>query len=97
MKKYMCWYAHKEPYVLHDIMVERMIESTFSFSNVYRVVDDNSNPYRNIVMNAIRMNQIHVNQCPIVYEKSNVDATRFFFDKPIWDCCTNHSKLLVVA
>jgi hypothetical protein len=25
MEKYMCWYAHEEPYVPHDTMVERMI------------------------------------------------------------------------
>ena len=60
MKKYICWYAHGEPYVLHDIMVERMVGSTFSSNNVYRVVNDNSNPYRNMVMNAMRMNQIYV-------------------------------------
>jgi hypothetical protein len=74
----MCWYAHREPYVPHDIMVERMIRSTFSSSNVYRVVDDNRNFYRNMVINVMRMNQIHVDQCPIVYEKSNADAARFF-------------------
>ena len=79
MKKYMFWYAHRELYAFHDIMVERMVGSTFSYSNVYRIVDDTSNPYRNMVMNAIKMNQIHVGQCPIVYEKSNTGATRFFF------------------
>ena len=74
-----------------------MVWSTFSYSNVYRIVDDNSNLYRNMVMNAIKMNQIHVGQCPIVYEKSNTGATRFFFYELIWDGCTNHSKLSVVA
>jgi len=37
-------------------MVERMVGSTFSASNVHEVVDDNSNPYRNMVMDAMRMN-----------------------------------------
>jgi hypothetical protein len=41
-------------------MVERMVGSTFSSSNVHGVVDDNNNPYKNIVIDAIRMNQIHV-------------------------------------
>ena len=56
MKKYMCWYAYGEPYVPHDIMVEMMVGSTFSSSNVHGVVDDNNNPYKNIVIDAIRMN-----------------------------------------
>jgi hypothetical protein len=46
MEKYLCWNAHEEPYVLHDTIVERMVESTSSSSNVYGVVDDNSNLYR---------------------------------------------------
>jgi hypothetical protein len=55
-----------------------------------------------MVMDAMRMNQSHVGQCSIVDEEPNADATRFFdllkdFDKPLWDDCTNHSKLLVVA
>jgi hypothetical protein len=37
-------------------MIEMMIGSTSSASNVYGVVDDNSNPYKNMVMDAMRMN-----------------------------------------
>ena len=53
-------------------------------------------------MDAIRMNQGNVSQCPIVEEEPNEDATRFFYqlqdsDEPLWDGCTNHSKLSVVA
>jgi hypothetical protein len=59
MEKYMCWYAHGEPFVPHETMVERMIETTYSASNMHEVVDDNSNPYRTMVMDAIRMNQGH--------------------------------------
>jgi hypothetical protein len=48
------------------------------------------------------MNQGNVNQCPIVEEEPNADATRFFYllknsDKPLWDGCTNHSKLSIVT
>jgi len=57
MEKYMCWYAHGEPFVPHETMVERIVETTYSASNVYGVVDDNSNPYRTMVMDAMRMNQ----------------------------------------
>jgi len=52
-------------------------------------------------MNAMRMNHGNVSQCPIV-EEPNVDAARFFdllkdSNEPLWDGCTNHSKLSVVA
>jgi hypothetical protein len=49
MEKYMCWYAHREPYVPHDTMVERMVRSTSSSSNMDGVVDDNSNRYMNMI------------------------------------------------
>jgi hypothetical protein len=55
----MCWYAHGEPFVPHEIMVERMVETTSSASNVHGVVDDNSNFYRTMIMDAMRMNQGH--------------------------------------
>jgi hypothetical protein len=74
----MCWYAHREPYVLYDTMVERMIELTSNSSVMHGVVDDNSNPYKNMVMDAMRMNHGHIGQCPIVNEEPNADATKFF-------------------
>jgi len=67
MKKYMYWYAHEEPYVPHNIMVERMIESISNASNVHEVVDNNSNSYRNMIMDAIIMNQGHTGQYPTKY------------------------------
>jgi hypothetical protein len=77
-------------------MLERMVESTSSASNMHGVVDDNNNPYRTMIMDAMRMNQGHVDQYPIVDEEPNVDAARFFnllkdSDEPLWDGCTNHS------
>jgi len=33
-----------------------MIRLTSSSSNMHEVVDDNSNPYKNMIMDAIRMN-----------------------------------------
>jgi len=79
-----------------------VVGSTSSASNVHGVANDNSNPYRNMVMDAMRMNQGNVSQCPIVEEEPNADAIRFFdllkdSDEPLWNGCTNHSKLLVVA
>jgi len=52
----LCWYAHEEPYVPHDIMVERMDATTSTASNVHEVLDYNNNPYRNMVMDAMKMN-----------------------------------------
>lgn len=78
MEKYPCLYAHRELYVPHDTMIEMMVESTFSFSNVYRVVGDNNNPYKNIAIDVMRMNQGHNGQCSIVNEELNANMTRFF-------------------
>jgi hypothetical protein len=88
MKRYLCWFAYGEPYVPYETIVERIVESTFNSSNVYEVVDDNSNPYRNMIIDAMRMNQGYVDQCPVIDEEPNVDATRFFdllkdSDKPL--------------
>jgi hypothetical protein len=52
-EKYLCWFAHGEPYVPYDILVERMVGSTSSSSNMRGVINDNSNPYRNMVMDAM--------------------------------------------
>ena len=69
---------------------------------MHSVLDDNSNPYRNMIMDAMRINQDHVNQCPIVNEEPNINATRYFnllkdYNESLWDGCTNHSKLSAVA
>jgi hypothetical protein len=48
-------------------------------------------------------NRGYVSQCSIVDEESDTNETIFFFyllkdyDKPLWDGCTNHSKLSIVA
>jgi hypothetical protein len=83
-------------------MVERVVESTSSASNLHGVTNDNSNSYMNMVLDAMRMNQGNVSQCPIVEKESNADATRFFdmlkdSDEPLWDGFTNHNKLSAVV
>ena len=55
-----------------------MIESTFSASNKYGVVDDNSNPYKDMIMNVMKINQDYVGQYSIIYEEPNENATKFF-------------------
>jgi len=102
MEDYLCWYAHEELFVPNKSMVERVVGSTSSARNVHEIGNDNSNPYRNMVMDAMRMSEDNVSECPIVEEEANADAARFFdmlkdFDEPLWDGCTNHSKLSVVA
>jgi len=98
----LCWNAHEELFVPNESMVERVVWSTSSASNMYKVASDNSNPYRNMVMDAMRMNQGNVSQCPIVEEEPNANATRFFdmlkdSAEPLWDGYTNHNKLSAVA
>jgi len=56
MENYMYWYAHGELFVRDNSMEEKVVGSTSSSSNVHRVANDNSNPYRTMVMDAMRMN-----------------------------------------
>jgi hypothetical protein len=101
MENYQCWYAHGEVFVSKRRMEETVVGSTSSASNVHEAANDNTNSYRNMVMDAIRMNQGNVSQCPIVEEEPNADAARFFEllkdSDPLWDGCTNRSKLSAVA
>ena len=78
MEDYLYWHAYGELFVPNKSMVERVVGSTSSASNVHEVINDNCNPYRNMVMDAMRMNQGNGSQCPIVEEEPNVDAARFF-------------------
>jgi hypothetical protein len=69
---------------------------------MHEVGNEKSNPYRNMVMDAMRMSEGNVNECPIVEEEPNADTTRFFdmlkdSNEPLWDGCTNHSKLSAIA
>jgi hypothetical protein len=45
---------------------------------VHGVVDDNTNPYRTMVIDVMGMNQSNVGQCSIIDEEPNADATIFF-------------------
>ena len=59
-------------------MVKKIDGSTSSSSNVYEVIDDNSNCYRSIVMDSTRMNQGDVGECSIIDEESNANTTKLF-------------------
>ena len=58
-------------------MGKRVVGSTSSASNVHEVTNDNTIPYRNMVIDVMIMNQGNVSQCPIVEEEPNAYATRF--------------------
>ena len=65
-----------------------VVGSTSSSSNMHEAANDNNNHYRNMVMDAMTMNQGNVSQCPIEEEEPNADAARFFdllkdFDEPL--------------
>ena len=77
MKNYLCWYEYGELFVRNKSLRERVVASTSNASNMHGVANDNSNPYRNMAMDAIRMNQGNVSQCPIVKQEPNEDATSF--------------------
>ena len=63
IENYQCWYAHGEVFVSKSRMEERVVGSTSSASNVYEAAKDHTNPYRNMVMDAMRMNKGNVSQC----------------------------------
>jgi hypothetical protein len=58
-------------------MVERMVVLTFSLQCAW-VIDDNSNSYRNMIINTMKMNLSYVGECPMIDEESYTDATMFF-------------------
>ena len=71
MENYLYWYAHEEVLVRNKRMEEKEVGSTSNASNVQGVANDNTNPYRNMVMDAMRMNQGNISQCAIVKEEPN--------------------------
>jgi hypothetical protein len=58
-------------------MIEKMIGSTFSSRNMHKVIDDN--PYRNMVMDAMKMNKGYGDQYPIVDKKNLIQTRPCFF------------------
>ncbi|KAL9383617.1 hypothetical protein Peur_023940 [Populus x canadensis] len=95
-------YLHLDVVMMHLLHKGFMENYQCCASNVHETANDNTNPYRNMVMDAMRMNQGNGSQCPIVEEEPNADVARFFdllkdSDEPLWDGCMNHSKLSAVA
>ena len=61
MKRYLYWFAHGKPYGFYEIIVKRIIVSTFNYDNVYEVVNNNNKPYINTIIYVVKMNQSYVN------------------------------------
>jgi hypothetical protein len=62
-------------------MLEMMVNSNSSSSNIHEFVDDNSNPYRSVVMDAMRMNKDYSGEGSLnilLYKEPNLYTTRFF-------------------
>ena len=76
VEDYECWYAHGEVFVSNRRMGETVVGSTSSASNVHEAANDNTNPYKNMVMDAMRMNHDHVDQCHAL--TNNWEAFTFF-------------------
>jgi hypothetical protein len=82
-----------------------MVCSTSSSNNIHEFVNDNSNPYRSMMMDTMRMNQGYSGEGSFnifLDEKSNIDATKFFellkdYDESLWDWCKIHNKLSVIS
>jgi len=70
IEKYLCWFAHGEPYVPYETMVERTIGLTCSSSNIHGVVNNNSNHYRSMVVDAMRIFQ-YFSILKDLYKKKN--------------------------
>ena len=59
-------------------MIETMVMLTSISSNVHRVIDDNNDLYRKMVMNVMRMTWDYVGKCPIIDKELNADMFKFF-------------------
>jgi hypothetical protein len=57
-------------------MLEMMVNSNSSSSKIHEFVDDNNNPYRSVMMDAMRMNQDYSGEDSfniLLYKEPNVD------------------------
>jgi hypothetical protein len=68
VEKYLKRFAHEEPCVPYKTILERMIDSTSSSSNIHEVLYDNSNYYRSMVMDTMRINNGYLGEGSRVYK-----------------------------
>jgi hypothetical protein len=75
-------------------MLEMIIGSISSSSNIHEVVDDNSNCYRSMVMDTIKMNHSYLSKDSCVDKELNINTSRFFkflkdFNESLRNGCIN--------
>jgi hypothetical protein len=105
VKKYLCWFVYKESYVLYESMLEMIVGSTLSSSNIHEFANDNSNSYKRMVMDVMIMNQDYSveGSCIILLdEESNVYIVRFLkllegSNELLWDEFAIHNELSAIA
>jgi hypothetical protein len=106
MYMFYCYFSNKlvvcESIILYLLWFVLDFVKLYLLVYVHEVGNENSNLYRNMVLDAMRMSEGNVSECPIAEEEPNANAARFFdllkdSDEPLWDGCTNHSKLSAVA
>ena len=80
VKKYLCWHVYEEPYFPHKIRLEKIVGSISNFNNIYESAGDISNSYRNMVIDAMRMNcYLGEDSCSIpLVKEPRVDTIKFF-------------------
>jgi hypothetical protein len=91
VKKYLCWLAQGEPCVPYETMKELMVGSTSSSINIHGFTENNSNPYRSMIMATMRMKYDYSGEDSrniLLNEEQNVDTTKFFkllkdYDEPL--------------
>jgi hypothetical protein len=88
------WTVHGKPYVPEPILAE---PSSIGISHVVNDVCL-ENPYRNLVMDAMGVNDAHVSSPVVAEELPNPEATNFYkllkaAEELLWDGCTKQTKL----
>jgi hypothetical protein len=68
------WFAHGEFYVPYKTILEMIVGLISSSSNIYGFMDDNSNPYKIIMINITGKNQGYLGEgsCNILLDKDSV-------------------------
>jgi hypothetical protein len=59
-------------------MLKRIIGLASSSSNIYKVINDNSNYYKSMIIDAMRINYDYSSKCLCFNEEPNIDATKVF-------------------
>ena len=78
-----------------------MVGSTSNSTNIHGFADDNSNPYRSMVVDAMRINHSYSGEGSCVDEKK-IQIQLFFYiykksNETLYDECINNNKLLVIV